>query len=231
VECAGRDTPSVARRLYDARVPSLLPPAQLEPLARSLAALDAILAEDWESRYYSFNTKWGKGQRMASMRDGCGDEWFLVFTNDGAFLKGLAHEYPPGDVATIYDGLPAKLQKLRTEPSFSMDDTSYGGWFDKTWTLRSAPKLAKVMREHLDILDGKPKTYRAYAEGYFEAEVPLAAIEHVYAGKPIDQKLIDFINPERTLADLQSDLTEIGYGKPRATRRGRPATSKRKQNA
>jgi len=192
---------------------SLLPPAKLEPLTRSLATLDAILQDDWEFRYYSFNAKWGKGQRMASMRDGCGDEWFLVFTGDAAFLKGLAHEYPPGDVAAIYDGLPAKLGKLRTEPSFSMDDTSYGGWFGKKWTLRSAPKLAKIMRQHLEILDGKPKTYQAYAEDYFEAEVPLAAIEHVYAGKPIDQKLIDSINPERKLAGLRSDLAEIGYGK------------------
>ena len=136
-----------------------------------------------------------------------------MFTKDAAFLKGLAHEYPPGDVAAIYDGLPAKLSALRTEPSFSMDDTSYGGWFDKKWTLRSAGKLAKVMGQHLAILDGKPRTYRAYAEGYFEADVPLAAIEHVYAGKPIDQKLIDSINPERTLADLKADLVEIGYRK------------------
>jgi len=191
----------------------LLSPAKLEPLTRSLATLDAILSDDWESRYYSFNAKWGRGQRMASMRDGCGDEWFLVFTKDAAFLKGLAHEYPPGDVAAIYDGLPAKLSALRTEPSFSMDDTSYGGWFDKKWTIRSAPKLAKVMGQHLGILDGKPKTYRSYAEGYFEADVPLAAIEHVYAGKPIDQKLIDSINPERKLAALKADLVEIGYGK------------------
>jgi hypothetical protein len=204
---------------------ALLPPARLEPLTRGLATLDAILQDDWELRYYSFNAKWGKGQRMASMRDGCGDEWFLVFTGDAAFLKGLAHEHPPGDVAAIYEGLPAKLRGLRTEPSFSMDDTSYGGWFDKTWTVRSAPKLAKIMGEHLAILDGKPKTYRAYAEGYFEAEVPLAAIEHVYAEKPIDQKLIDSINPECKLASLESDLAEIGYGAT-ATRRGRSGTSR-----
>lgn len=71
----------------------------------------------------------------------------------------------------------------------------------------------EVSGQHLAILDGKPRTYRAYAEGYFEADVPLAAIEHVYAGKPIDQKLIDSINPERTLADLKADLVEIGYRK------------------
>lgn len=64
------------------------PPA-LERLTRSLAVLDAILSPDWEGRYYSFNAGWdaARGERMASMRDGCGDDWFLLFSPAGAFLK------------------------------------------------------------------------------------------------------------------------------------------------
>jgi len=191
----------------------LLPPAKLERVMRGLATLDAILSDDWEFRYYSFNTKWGRGQRMGSMRDGCGDELFVVFTKNGVFLKGLAHEYPPGDVDAIYDGLPAKLKALRSEPSFSMDDTSYGGWFDTAWTIRGAKKLGRVMRHHLAILDGQAKTYRKYAASYFNATVPLDAIEHVYAGKRLDQALVARIDPDRQLADLKLDLAEIGYGK------------------
>lgn len=191
-----------------------LPPlSELDRIARGLATLDAILSADWETRYYSFNAAWARGVRMASMRNGSGDEWFLVFTKNGAFLKGLAHEYPPGDLDEIYDGLPATLRAFRKEPAFTMEDTSYGGWFTQTWTIRSAPKLAKIVREHLEILHGEPEVYRAYAAEYFEADVPLDAIRHVYAGKKLDQGLITRINPERRLAGLKSDLAEIGYAK------------------
>ena len=46
----------------------------LKRLSQSLAMLDAILEPDWELRYYSFNSHWGEGEMMASMRDGSGDE-------------------------------------------------------------------------------------------------------------------------------------------------------------
>ena len=74
----------------------ILPP--LEPLikrCRALAALDLILSPEWEYRYYSFNSRWSKDAQMASMRDGCGDEWWAVFYNNGsAALKGLSHQSP-----------------------------------------------------------------------------------------------------------------------------------------
>lgn len=57
--------------------PDLLPSiAELRRIAQSLAVLDAILCPDWEYRYYSFNSRWGFGDEMASMRNGSGDEWF-----------------------------------------------------------------------------------------------------------------------------------------------------------
>src|SRR5678816_1485060 len=60
---------------------------------KALAALDLILSPEWEYRYYSFNAAWSPSELMASMRDGCGDEWWLVFHAHGwAALKGLAHE-------------------------------------------------------------------------------------------------------------------------------------------
>jgi hypothetical protein len=43
--------------------------------SRSLAMLDAILCPEWEYRYYSFATRWGPEQELASMRNGMGDSW------------------------------------------------------------------------------------------------------------------------------------------------------------
>ena len=52
-------------------------------LTQSLAVLGAILSPEWDLRYYSFS-KWAEGEMMASMRNGSGDDWFLLFGPPGA---------------------------------------------------------------------------------------------------------------------------------------------------
>ncbi|RBP37357.1 hypothetical protein DES53_11495 [Roseimicrobium gellanilyticum] len=60
---------------------------------KALAALDLIMSPEWAFRYFSFNCTWAAGEQMASMRDGSGDDWSLVFHKDGwSGLKGLTHE-------------------------------------------------------------------------------------------------------------------------------------------
>lgn len=41
--------------------------------------LDAILSPACERRSYSFNAGWADGEEMASMRNGSGDEYSIVF--------------------------------------------------------------------------------------------------------------------------------------------------------
>src|SRR5829696_2249314 len=91
--------------------PTLPDPAALERTCKGLAALDAMMSDDWESRYYSFNHAWNAKakRRMASMRNGSGDDWFIVFEPGGVFVKAFWHEYPREDVKKIYSGLPTKL--------------------------------------------------------------------------------------------------------------------------
>ena len=112
---------------YD--LPRLPPPARLERICKGLAVLDAILSPEWDGRYYSFDAKWSTDTRMASMRNGQGDDYFMVFTGGVAFVKGFEHEQPRADPATVFHGLPTALAAQRTEAAFSMNDVTYGGWF------------------------------------------------------------------------------------------------------
>jgi hypothetical protein len=57
--------------------------------SRSLAMLDAILSPQWEYRYYSFNGSWGPAQELASMRNGSGDDYAVVFSPAGAWVRVL----------------------------------------------------------------------------------------------------------------------------------------------
>jgi hypothetical protein len=189
----------------------LAAPAELERICKGLATLDAIVEDDWESRYYSFNAAWNKKKqhRLASMRNGEGDDWFIVFTPKGTFVKSFWHEYDAEDADEIYEGLPKDLASQRKENAFSMDEVTFGGWHDgKTWTLRGN---AEPMADELAMLTGAAKNYRSFASGYYDLKLPLDAIEHVLAGKKLDQKLVAKINAERTLAELKPELAEIGY--------------------
>jgi len=191
--------------------PQLPPPRDLERICKGLATLDAMLSEDWEYRYYSFNHAWSPGdqQRMASMRNGSGDEWHIVFSPVGVFMKAFWHEYPRENVAELYRGLPQALTPHLTEPAFEMDQVTFGGWHDGTaWTLRGN---AQPVADELAILTGDPEIYRAYAADYFEVKTPLEAIAHVLAGRKLDDELVRQITAERQLSDLTSDLAEIGY--------------------
>ena len=65
--------------------------ATLERTCKGLALLDAILCEDWQYRLFSFNAAWSadRRERMASMRNGEGDAWFIVFVGEHAFFKAF----------------------------------------------------------------------------------------------------------------------------------------------
>lgn len=204
------------------RLHLLPPPALLEPLTRALATLDALLCDEWEYRYYSFNRRWAPGERMASMRDGCGDEWFLVFTPAGAFLKGLAHESTMAGALrpALIEGLPAGLAAQAEEPAFRMDETSYVAWCEPggRWQ-RGTLALPEGddpdgSASHLAILGGDPADYVRYAAEYYEHDVPLDAVAAIYAGMPLDLPLLDRLRAPRTLEEVAEDLDEIGYAEP-----------------
>ncbi len=207
---AGLATP--APKAWYEGVMNLPPPVALERICKGLAALDAILCEDWELRLFSFNAAWdaSRGERMASMRNGEGDSWFIVFSGAHAFFKAYWHEHERVDPARIYEDLPAALEPQRHEPAFSMDDVTFGGWFEpeRGWTMRGT---LEPFAEELAILTGASDVVRGYLASYFEVDVPLDAIEHVVAGRPLDDALVARIAEGRSMESLTSDLDEIGY--------------------
>lgn len=192
---------------------SIPPPIELERICKGLAALDAILSAEWEFRYFSFNATWDSSgaQRMASMRNGEGDEWFIVFDGEHALMKAYWRDAQREDPAVVYAGLPAALEPQRNETAFSMDQVTFGGFYEPGigWTLRGNPE---PLAEGLCILSGDVGAYRSYAAGYFEVDVPIEAIEHVLMGKPLDTGIVASIAKDRTLESLESDLAEIGFG-------------------
>jgi hypothetical protein len=208
-------------------LPSIL---KLKRLTQSLAALDAIIEPTRECRYYSFNNKWDAAEQMASMRDGCGDEWFCVFSKVGAFLKGFDHESPmspwnfdPKIVwAGVLDQVPKAFERFANEPAFSVEDTTFCIWrshTDNSWRKGNIEFPTDYddpdgSAELLSILEGEPRQYRLWAESYYERSVPLALVEHTYQHKVLTEDVIRSLNPGRDFETLATDIAEIGYPEP-----------------
>ena len=118
----------------------------LKKLSQSLAMLDAILSPEWEYRYYSFNSKWGKNEMIASMRNGSGDDYFILFNSEGAVIKGFAHETSMSPFVNepikvwkgILDNLPSDFKDFLSEPAFSIEATTFCIWrksADSVWQI------------------------------------------------------------------------------------------------
>lgn len=190
-------------------------------LLQSLAALDAILSPQWESRYYMFDLAWGEGERYASMRDGCGNHWHAILCAEGMAVVGLAHESPgvvrgqphPG----IFAELPAAFhENLLHEPAFETSDATFCIWrlleHDRWHAGRDLP-TDDGSEALLTILEGKPQDYVSYAAEYFEVELAVADVEELYAHRPLTEALVARLNPDADFLEAEAELREIGYGR------------------
>jgi hypothetical protein len=127
--------------------------------------------------------------------------------------------YRPGSPwPGILDSLPPEFEGFRSEPAFDTTNTSFCIWrrdTDDRWTCGVTSFGAGPDPDGsaglLGILDGNPSTYVDYAASYFEADVPVAAVQAVYRHDVLTQELVTSLNPGVLLRDMQDDLQEIGY--------------------
>lgn len=216
--------------VYDVarRLPAI---ADLRDLCRSLAMLDAILSPDRESRYYSFNAAWAEGEEMASMRNGSGDEYSIVFSVAGGYVRGFGHESPMSPYAHdcepwpgVIDDVPDVFKPFVQEPAFTDEDgvpvvtvclwreATDDQWHHGTIDFPSNcadPDGATGLFPLL--VDRSPEAFQRFAEDYYEVSVDLEAVSDVYALRPLDQELVSSLNVAVTLADLAQDISDIGY--------------------
>ncbi|WP_456178909.1 hypothetical protein [Micromonospora sp. I033] len=201
----------------------------LQNRCRALAVLEAIMSPEWESRYYSYDAHWGPGEEMASMRNGSGDEWSIVFSSAGAFVRGFDHESPMSPAANdhelwpgLVDGVPEIFAACLTEPAFSYEGvleatvclwrrTGDDRWHAGDPDLPDGPDPDGAGRLFSLLVDGTPAAYRRFAEDYYETTVDGDAVAAILASRPLTEELVRRLNPELALPDLAEDLAETGY--------------------
>lgn len=197
--------------------PDLLPSiANVRRVAQSLAMLDAILSPEWEHRYYSFNSGWGAGEEMASMRNGSGDDWFMLFDSTGAAIKGFAHELAQDASLpkNIQAQVPKDFSSFLSEPAFSMQNATFCYWRkadDECWSKVVSALADDGSDEMLALLVAGPSGYQEWAEDYFEVPVALDVVEAIFYHQPLNDSAIQLLNPDADLDFTYEQALEIGY--------------------
>jgi hypothetical protein len=166
---------------------------------------------------------------MASMRDGSGDAWSIVFSPAGAFVRGFAHESsmsPARNGGVLWPGLvdavPEALAANVGEPAFSDGDTLQATvclWRERGDDRWRAGEISFPPGDDPDgagrlfavLAEGTPEAYQRFAEDYYETAVDLDAVRAVFALSPLTDDLVIRLNPDLTVGDLAEDLAEIGY--------------------
>jgi hypothetical protein len=185
-------------------------PEELLRRSQALAMCDAIMSPAWEDRYYSVDSAWrpDRGERMASMRNGSGDEYSIVFSPAGVFIRGLDHEAP--DSPGLFDDVPGVFATQVTEPAFS-GGSNVCLWRetgDDRWHGRGHDGAAWLFEL---LIEGTAEAYREFAEDYYEEAVDLDAVREVFAMRPLTGTLVRRLNPDVTVAYLADDIAEIDY--------------------
>jgi hypothetical protein len=223
---------------------------ELRRLCQSLALLDAILSPNWADRFHSFNCKWGENMMLASWRNGSGDDYHLLFCDQGAIMKGFAHEsymspYRHGN--QIWDGVlsevPAGFGFFLKEPAFDIKATTFCVWRlkkDSEWrTGRIAFPGKDLIRSRgfsqydpdgsqrmIALFDRDPMSYKKFADDIYGDSLPsngcdLKTISAIYAHQPLTEEMVAALNPKLTLKDLKKDLAGIGYPVAKGNHPGR----------
>lgn len=194
----------------------------LRQRAQSLAMLDALLSPEWLDRIFSFDAAWGENEQMASMRNGEGDEWFILFDAHGAACKGYVHETKAAQDRRFADEIQSRLPKQFSaflhEAAFSMQDASFcywRSWNDSAWQRLNHPDLTMADlddgSDFLALLIEPASAYQEFAQDYFEIAVPIEAIEQIFAHVALTQTLANSINPELEPGEIEALAMEIAY--------------------
>lgn len=192
---------------------------------KALAVLDLILSPEWQYRYYSFNAHWSSREQMASMRDGCGDEWWLVFHDSGwAALKGLGHESSAWSEMretlsdAIRSALPPEVAEFAQEAAFRWDETSFSyfwlptnGVWKRANDLTAFAQLATGEEKLLRHLCGTAADYADFAGDYYEADIPLDIVTLIFNQLPLTSVMVNALNADTTLEQIEEELAEIDY--------------------
>ncbi|WP_238996674.1 hypothetical protein [Paenibacillus pinistramenti] len=204
-------------------------PIILNKLMKIQAALNMILCRDEWLRYHSFVQDWAEGVSMAKIDNGAGDHLIMLFSPEGAILKGFDHESGLSPHAQdeykvwqgIYDDVPKDLLSLLDNDAIEQDDVTFCIWRtsnDPKWH-KGNVEIPEGESDGSDFLLGcifdTPEDFAEFAAGYFECSPSLDVVAQIYnnfsiTDSPITEEMIHILNPDCDAKEVLQELELSG---------------------
>ncbi|MFF8530514.1 hypothetical protein ACF07B_00710 [Streptomyces sp. NPDC015532] len=204
----------------------------LKDLCRSMAMAEAILNPDGEC-FYSYSAEWSETEQVASMRNGSGDEYDIVFAPVGAYIRGFDHESPlspyrhedgPEPWPGVLDSVPEAFRRYVDEPAFTDEDdcpvVTACLWRETNATSWRTGQIT-YPADHPDpdgstqlfelLLAPTPEAFRAFAEDCYEVPVDIGALRHLYELRPLGLPQIIALNPGASVPEVVAAARAMGY--------------------
>jgi hypothetical protein len=191
----------------------------LQTICKAIAVLDAILSQEWEYRYYSYNYKWADNEEFFEMRNGEGDQMLILFQKDGCVINGFSHESEQQNLENLTKSLPSQFNEfIFGEPIKSIGAT-FCIWTTemKSWKVGELESYDDHSEQLLKIFDGKPQTYIDWATEYFEGSykesgIPLDTVAKIFSGETLTKDMVlSIVDELEDWKQLENDLKEIDY--------------------
>ncbi|MEU6273587.1 hypothetical protein ABZ871_14440 [Streptomyces populi] len=204
----------------------------LKDLCRSMAMAEAILNPDGEC-IHSYDAQWSETEQAASMRNGSGDEYDIVFSPAGAYIRGFDHESPlspyhredvPKPWPGMLDSVPEVFHPYVEEPAFT-DENGCPVVTVCLWRETDAPswETGRITfpEDHPDpdgstwlfepLLAPTPEAFQAFAEDYYEMPTDIEALRRIYALRPLERRDIVALNPSADAERVIAEARAAGY--------------------
>jgi hypothetical protein len=113
------------------------------------------------------------------------------------------------DLESVKATLPPEYNSFITEPAFSMDRATCIWYLNGSSWIKHGLSV-KWLIDLEEVSGWTAKDYHAWAIEYFELDISVLDIQSLFENR-FSEELATKINPTVSLADLQTDLEEIGF--------------------
>lgn len=201
--------------------------------ARALAVLDAIMSPDAAMRYFSYKPARGTDSIMAKMDNGSGDQWSLVVSPAGAYLRCFDHESPVSPFGrepvavwpNLINAVPGALRQHALDPAWQLQGIpliTASLWrepIDESWHSAGAEVPEQLVAgctdpdgvALCDQLGGDADTYVRFAAEYYERHIDPRIVGDIYRSRPLSANATRRLNPDIDWTDLRAEVASLGY--------------------
>ncbi len=198
----------------------------LKKYLNAMAVLDVVMTPKKQAWLRRVNVS-SIGKAPAFVLDnGSGDDLVVIFTENGALIKGFDHESEYNQFAAdewddaffeyTFSGLPEEFADLLDEDS--RDNTTFCMWCmdDSDMWVQNEQEINDENEDDdagkdflLGFIRKTPEEWCDWAKDYYETEIASDVVKKVYNGEPLTEEDVVKLNPERNAKDVFAELEEF----------------------